>query len=391
MTGRIDDRQGATLLELMIAVLVSTLVLSAALGFLKQQTQALALGTSQMRVVQNSRFALSLLRRELRTAGSYVHPAQATLVYASEDALVINADYAGNAPDDAFAIYVDTTMPDVEVGAMPQGLRTELIPRSGMLYPDTTFSETNGMRSRAETLTFYFAQDSTTPRTDDYALYRRVNGQPRAVVARNILRNGTLPFFEFVRLRTHPDSAPRMLPIPRTSLPLRHTVIHGSARDTGRSSVTDSVRAVRVSLISTNGRVGSAEVKRASQQTIRLVNAGVAVLEACGETPVLGGIAMTAVGSLTPAPELKPRVQLTWQQASDERAGERDILRYVVWRMAPGATEWGEPYLSIPAGQASYTYVDETVERGRTYRYAIAAQDCTPSMSALAQTTAAVP
>jgi hypothetical protein len=42
------------------------------------------------------------------------------------------------------------------------------------------------------------------------------------------------------------------------------------------------------------------------------------------------------------------------------------------------------PYFSVPAGRSSYTYTDEVVAEGATYSYAIAAQDCTPSMSGLA-------
>ena len=83
-------------------------------------------------------------------------------------------------------------------------------------------------------------------------------------------------------------------------------------------------------------------------------------------------------------PDDTPVVQLDWLPATDESIGEKDVIRYVLYRRSvPNTGIWGDPFLSIPAGAASYTYEDATVQVGGTYQYAHAAQDCTPSLSPL--------
>mgnify|MGYP006188189947 FL=1 len=42
--------------------------------------------------------------------------------------------------------------------------------------------------------------------------------------------------------------------------------------------------------------------------------------------------------------------------------------------------------MSIPPGATSYTYQDFTAVLNQKYRYALAAQDCTPQFSTLATT-----
>jgi len=83
-------------------------------------------------------------------------------------------------------------------------------------------------------------------------------------------------------------------------------------------------------------------------------------------------------------------VQLTWSPATDEAGGEADVARYVLWRREVGNTGWGDPYIAVPAGQPGYSYQDAAVESGKAYEFALAAQDCTPSLSTLAQSAPVV-
>ncbi len=163
-------------------------------------------------------------------------------------------------------------------------------------------------------------------------------------------------------------------------LPLAHTVpIHGSPADTGRASLVDSIRAVRVTVAATNGKVG--ELERTSQVTriIRMPNMGFGMLEICGSPPILG-TGLTA--TLAVAATGEPIVTLTWGKATDEDGGENDIVRYVIWRKEPGITEWEEPYLSIPAGETNYIYKMPTSSRERPtstpWRLRIAPRRCHP-------------
>ena len=72
---------------------------------------------------------------------------------------------------------------------------------------------------------------------------------------------------------------------------------------------------------------------------------------------------------------------LSWPPSIDEVGGEGDVVRYIIWRQDLSQPGWGDPYVAIPAGAASYTYEDAAVQSGAAYEFALAAQDCTPSLS----------
>ena len=77
------------------------------------------------------------------------------------------------------------------------------------------------------------------------------------------------------------------------------------------------------------------------------------------------------------------RIEVTWDSSFDETSGESDVVRYAIFRRVVPQADWGEPYFSIPAGQPGYVYSDGAVAEGSSYQYAVAAQDCTPTMSVL--------
>lgn len=373
-------RAGMTLLEMMAALLLSGLVIGTAMSFFQQQGQALSLGTSQLTVLQNYRYAMATLRRDLRTAGAGVPNGQPWLVYAGPDLVAFNADYVTSEPSDPFAIYIDTAATPFATEALTKARRITF-PGTSVVYPDTTYRE-QGVNSPAETLLFFFAADTSTARGDDFVLYRQVNAEPPAVVARNLLRMEDRPFFEYLRLLESDTAAATLAPVPANRMPLRHAEkLHGAPADTGNAALIDRVRAVRISVTATNGKAGPKEVTRNATRVVRLPNAGMAVARTCGEAPQLG----TAL-SVAPffQPGGQPAVSLAWGPAADERGGEADVLRYVIWRKTSPGADWGDPFLSIPAGQAGYVYTDTDVQRGRAYWYALAAQDCSPALSPLA-------
>jgi hypothetical protein len=125
-------------------------------------------------------------------------------------------------------------------------------------------------------------------------------------------------------------------------------------------------------------------------QLMTMPNAGLAVFGTCGDPPILG-VAINAVVEALPL-GAGNGVRLTWNQAIDEAGGELDVVRYVVYRQAgPLTPDWGDPLLSIPAGTASYSFLDQTVEAGTLHTYALAGQDCTPSLSTLTASISVTP
>jgi hypothetical protein len=249
-------------------------------------------------------------------------------------------------------------------------------------YPDTNYTAAGGiLNSPAETVIFYFTPDTATARTDDFVLFRKVNGLAPELVARNILRTSGEPFFKYFQLRRPLNAPAYLFTVSSSALPMRHSVpVHGTVADTGTPGKVDSLRGVEVNLTATNGKTDADERTFAITRTVRFPNAGLAVKRTCGDPPLLG----TGLSVRDTTVQGAPAVRLAWNPATDEGGGEADVVGYVVWRRLQGAADWDVPYLSIPAGQTSYIHVDVAVTQGETYEYALAAQDCTPTLSQLA-------
>ncbi len=372
--------RGMTLIEMLIAVVVFSVVLGGALGVFRSQSRGFSRGADRMTVLQNVRFTANVLEANLRTVGSGVPDIQPFLVYVDDDVIAFNVNYTSNVASDVFAVYIEPDAPAGAVTAMTTAMALT-IPNSSFRYPDTTYSA-GPANSPAETIIFFFSQDSSTARTDDYALFRQANAGPAELVARNLLQVDGEPFFEYYRQVTTLGGAASIQEVGGTELPLAHSVpIHLSPGDTATAAVIDSIRGVRVNVRATNGLSGEAEQIRQLSRLVRLPNAGIAKRKTCGDEP-LAVPALIAIADTTETGE--PYVQLTWDQTVDEESGESDVMRYVVWRKPATQPEWGDPYLSIPSGQVGYLYEDAAVQSGDTLMYGVAAQDCTPQLSSLA-------
>ncbi len=363
-----------TLPELLIAMLIFSAVMAGALSVMTRETRALSAATDRMNALQNVRYASDMLAQDLRASGMGVAPNQPFIIYAGPDVVAFNADYSTNVDNDPFAIYYDPDAPPGTVTALTLAQRFTL-PNTTFAYPDTNYRDLGGANSAAETIIFFFRPDSTTARADDYVLMRKVNTLPPELVARNLLKTPGQEFFQYHRLVMPLAIAA----VPNATLPLRHTVkMHGAVSDTGLAARVDSIRGIRLSLTGTNGMTGARERRRTVERFIRMPNAGLAEKKTCGDEPILGVVLGTA---LTVGATGSPQVTLTWPRATDESGGEDDVVRYVIWRREAANPDFGEPYQSIPAGQVTYVFNDEVVVSGKTYYYALAAQDCTPKLS----------
>jgi prepilin-type N-terminal cleavage/methylation domain-containing protein len=369
---------GFSLVELVIVSAVFAIVIAGALGFMTSQSRAFDQGSDRLLTLQNLRYAYQALEIDAATLGSNVPDGQPGLVLAGDDVLAFTADYTSNTRNDFSAVFIDPDAPD-EVVQAPR--KPVSLPNSGYSWPDTTYDALGGAPSAAELIIFFFVPDTSTSRSDDYVLMRQVNHESPEVLSRDLLRQGSTPFFRYFHRRMEEGGASELDSIPDGDLPLFHFAkIHGGADDQGNSARADSVRAVRVSFRSTNGRTGDAERFADVSRVLDLPNAGLGMVGTCGDAPFLTTplTVAQAVGAE------RPTVNITWEASVDEHSGEADVVRYVIYRRSwPHDGTWGDPYLSIPAGETSYTYADATVQDGFTYQYAHAAQDCTPSLSPL--------
>jgi type II secretory pathway pseudopilin PulG len=366
-----------TLIEMLLAMIVFLIVTGAALKMVVGQSRGYRVASGELATGTSLRFGADALAQELRAAGANVADDQPEAVYASGTVFAFNADYVSNVANDIAAAYVDEDAPDDQVQSLPVARKVSILGSSpSFVYPSQDY-DLAGVPSSAETITFAFIPDTSSARADDYMLVRRVNDQPAELLLRGVLQNAGQPFFSYQRVRNTGTSLV-LDSVPTAWLPLRHSAaVHGGPADTAVARRIDSLRVVRLSYAISNGQPGTDERIRPITTMIPLPNLGLVKLKSCGDEPIFGkplAAVATVVDSL-------PAVSLSWAAATDETAGEHDVMRYVIWRRLITETDWGAPYLSLPSGNATYEYTDPAVESGLTYVYAIAAQDCTPQLS----------
>lgn len=381
--GRLAARGGMTLIEMIVALTIFSFIMAGALSMLRSESKRFQLGGERAAMYQNGRFAMNEMEKDLRTSGAGAPDIQPQLVYIADSVIVFNANYWTNTPGDVEAVYYVSSAPDSAVAAMRTTGKIT-IPFTAIQYPDTNYL-VGGLNSAAETIIFWFGRDSSTTRTDDFVLWRRINNLPPEVVSTNLLRTTGEPFFRYFRL-TATATTQSLDTVPQASLPWRHTrPIHLAANDTGTASRIDSVRAVRVSFSVTNGRTGDDEQLRSISRLIRLPNVGLANTKTCGDEPIFSS--SVSIVAAVDADSVTRYVRLQFSPSVDEASGERDVERYVIFRRFGSASDWGDPLATIPGGDTLYIYNDVTVIKDSTYRFAVAAQDCTPSLSALRTTS----
>ncbi len=379
-------RRGFTIAEVLIAMSIMLVLIGMSTKLFQKQSRSVAQQAGRLDAQQNSRFALSMLDRELRVAGVGVVDAQPLLVQAAPLAITFNADLVALDTGDKGAVYINPDADSASVDVLRNTNKITL-PTSAKLYPDSTYTAAAGVPSNAETISYWLSHDSTSSHSNEYILFRRVNAQPIKVVAHGIIVNPTDTIFQYFKL----DSLGVLRPITTATLPIVHTAaMHASTADTGKSALADSIKLVKVQFTSVfhDPRSGQ-DVFRRMQTTVHLMNAGLIRHATCGQPPL--GVTPTAV--VTPANGTtipQTYVTVTWAASVDDATGEKDVDRYAIFRRLSSVSTFDEPVTSIPAGAANYTFTDADLISGQHWIYGVAAQDCTPASSPIGSTAAVV-
>ncbi|HXI20659.1 MAG TPA: prepilin-type N-terminal cleavage/methylation domain-containing protein [Gemmatimonadales bacterium] len=391
------NRRGLTLIEMLIAIVVFSIVMASTLGFLSKQGKGLDKNTVDMGMLQNLSFAGTLLEQEIRLAGANVPFPQPAVVYAGTKSLVFNADYASNV-DSFYTVYYNPGLPAGQVDALRNTQRFALSGTSpAYMYPDSNYYASGGgtTNSPAETITWFFTPDTSTADPADYALMRQVNNAAPETVIRNVLPTPGRNFFRYYyrHIPAAGTSAATLDTVPSSWMPVIHSrAIHGEAGDTGQYARADSLAMVEVAFTVSNGLTGAAQRTRSISYMVPMPNLAVKKVTSCGDAPILGtGVnANWVINTLTSPPDTT--MILTWSRAVDEVGGESDVRAYVIWRRPVGTTTWPDPIATVAAGPTSPSYADETAVPGYLpgYEYGLAAQDCTPSLSAMTTTIAPI-
>jgi prepilin-type N-terminal cleavage/methylation domain-containing protein len=375
LTGASRPRAGFTLIEMMLAVTISLLVFAAAVPFFRNQTRAIESHAGRLDAQLNARYALGAVDRDLRAAGVGIVDEQPMLVYAAARALTFNSDLVATDSADAGAVSFDPDASAEETGVL-QPINKITLPLSTDKYPDSLYRQPGlgKPHSRAETISYWASVDSTSGRTDQYVVFRRVNHLAPTVVARGVIVPAGQPIFRYFKT----DSLGRPVEIPQTSLPLRHSAnIHGAPTDTGKFALIDSVRIVRTRMIGLYRDLRrKKDLLDTAQSGIRIMNAGLMNRKTCGDPPLTGSPNFVAKRVQLNGGDGPYVTRLTWVRSGDEAAGEKDVERYALYRKLAGATAFTEPFASEVAGSATYSFDDSDVRSGESWQYAISAQDC---------------
>ena len=368
-------------METIISMTLVMAVMAMSTRLLISQTRMLSQQSGRLEAQQNAQFSLATLDREMRVAGIGVVDKQPILVQAAAQAFTFNTDLVSRVAGDPGSVYIDL---DADSSSTLVFRLTDKLnlPLSTMKYPDTTYlGRPAVVPSAAETIAFWVSKDSTSPATNEYLLFRRVNADPPRVVARGIRINANDTIFQYFKR----DTAGVSTAIAPGSLPLFHSAaIHGASNDTGKSALTDSIKTVRVRMTAMYRDRNGVQIIRRIDMTIQLMNAGLIRRNDCGEPPI--GVSPAAAAG-TDAVTGNPLINVTWTRSTDEATGEKDVERYTIFRRTAAATVFTEPIASIPAGSATYTFKDRDVVSGDQWVYGVAAQDCTPNSSSIGATT----
>ena len=383
------DRRGVTLIEMLIALTVFTIILAATLGLLSRQSKGLDKNSADMGMLQNLTFASSLLQEELRMAGANVPFKQPAVIYAGTNAFAFSADYA-SATDSLYAVYYNPGLPSGQGNALTSAERFALPGSSpAFSYPDSSYfaDGASTMNSPAETITWFFELDtSTTTPATDYLLLRQVNDQAPEVVTRNVFPTTGRNFFRYYykRIPAAGTSMSSLDTVPASWMPVRHTQgVHGMPSDTAAAARIDSLAAVEVAFTVSNGSTGAALRTRSISFMVPMPNIGTKKVTSCGDLPIFGSglTAQWTIDNAAAPPDTF--MLLRWTRAVDETGGESDVQAYIIWRRLAASPDWEEPLASVPAGAALPSFADQSARPGTAFTYAVAAQDCTPSLSTM--------
>lgn len=376
-TSRDSRRDGVTLIEMMIAIVLFVLVFGLAVPFFRYQARSVSASAGRLDALQNARYAQSAIDRDLRISGIGIVQAQPMVVQADGFAVTFNADLATKDIHDPMSIYYDADMDSSGTDAM-NNTNKVVLPNSAVSYPDSNYM--NGViASPAETIQYWLVRDSAATRTDQYILYRRVNNLPQRLVAKGIIVPAGTNFFQYMK----PNGLGGLDSIRASKLPIFHSApIHGSPADTASSALTDSIRVVRMTVTGLYNDPDKGAIMKTVVSSTKLLNAGMSRSTVCGDKP----IAVTTATATPVGPLGHPtKVTIAWTKSLDQDAGEKDVARYMVFKKASASPDWGSPIADIAASQNNYTLDDTTMPVG-TWTYGIIAQDCSPANSAVTPT-----
>ncbi|MFI5310111.1 MAG: prepilin-type N-terminal cleavage/methylation domain-containing protein [Gemmatimonadales bacterium] len=367
-------RAGFTLIEMMMAILLTMLVFAITVPFFRIQTNALDVGAGRLDALQNARYAQNAIDRELRLAGGV--PGQPIIVQASAYSVTFNVDLVSRIAGDPNATYYTPTADSLSTESW-EVARAKALPTVSKTYPAQMYNDANGTQSPAETISYFLYNDASTGRSDLYTLFRRVNDRDSTVITKSIWIPASVNYF-FRYYSTDATGAITMIPM--ASLP-----IYWDAA----SHLADSIRIVEMRIAGLYRDVKKAQdVTRIVYHKTRLLNAGMLQQRTCGSAP-LPPNNVVATQVTDPITHAITNIHITWDASLEEASGEKDVATYLIERRLSANPDYEVLGNMVASGAASYQFDDFNFKSG-TWIYAVVAQDCSPLNSTVAQATSIV-
>jgi type II secretory pathway pseudopilin PulG len=376
---RFRARAGFTLIEMMMAVLLTMMVFAITIPFFRNQTKALDGGAGRLDAIQNARYAQSAIDRELRLAGGAT--GQPIIVQAAPFSITFNVDLVTTQTNDPDATYYNPNADPLSVDSwLPAAAKA--LPTSAVAYPTVEYYDGNGFQSHAETISYFLYLDASSGRNDLYTLYRRVNDRDSTIVAHNMwIPVDTNYFFQYSR--TQADGT--IISIPQANLP----IYWNTAGDWA-----DSVRLVQMRIAGLyHDAQKNIDITKTVYHSTRLLNAGMLKQATCGAAPLPPGtVTATQMDAGSPTWAILPgtwtltdtlplaEVRVVYNASAEETGGAKDVASYVIQRTLHGTTNWQVLGNLVANASASYTWDDFTPQTG-VWDYGVVAVDCTPLYS----------
>jgi prepilin-type N-terminal cleavage/methylation domain-containing protein len=383
-------RAGFTLAEVIISMTLLAIIGAAAVPFYLRSLRSVAATAGQQDAQQAASFSLDFVNHDLRLAGQGVVNGQPGIVQMHDSAVTFNANLVTrDTSAGTTGAYVDPNVNDsLAMGMM--STKTVKLPLTTQSYPLTTYYQTAGVLSDAETISFWVAKDTASGAVSGtYALYRRVNTNAPQLVARDIVfRAGTdpAPFQYFVPDPTYPNA---VVPVKSVTSPVYPFPLNWTT-GTGTDTLLENIITVRMALtFQYTNPITKKVTYRTVNEDIPLENGGLPNYSACPGPPAPPTGMQQYVATANTGPT-KDSVIISWAKSTDEASGFKNVRYYMVYRKLDTATTWGTVLSTVTAADSARdTLLDypPILTAPRYYIYGVVSENCTPQVSTVLQTT----
>ncbi|MBN1163432.1 MAG: choice-of-anchor J domain-containing protein [Candidatus Krumholzibacteriota bacterium] len=394
---------GFTLVEMMIALFVGSLLIMISYNVLTSQKKAADAQNQFINAQQNARVALETLERELRLAGLNIDDfnGQPIFIDAAPYQVIYNSDISTGVAG-VPGMNINQNVPVSTGGTYMIGT-----------FPGENLGTLQSYNNNAETIRFTLDRDDNglvdnndryveTNNPHDYALYREENGWKKDIIAYGIRGRDNYPDGQFPEpvfkyfgdfnnngivvlwgdgnndgILSQSEIA-TLSPVPQNLL---DKILEVEISIEGESAL------LQAGYSGPHSSPGNPRVYRSivltSKVRARNVGTGSANLHACEDPP----ISPTSLNAVDTPNDNGRCVTLAFNGSYDELAGEEDVISYSVYRRLDGDHSWECVGSLVPKAVSSYTYLDDESslaggpEPFQAYYYYVTAWDCRPQES----------